>query len=255
MSNNKKLTLTKIFLIASIVALLLLLVIKIFAYQSEKEVNNTRKNINYQVLISKSELISKDENNSNEKIENFQKVIKVLYTFKENKTVAFQLRRKIEKQDLFDLIVNKNNFKEIIKNLNYDQFQRKIINELFPSEDYFAENVYEFYVYLIISQLDDNKISELKKQAEFIKNKIYKVDPKIIDQIKSSNDNNLNYLLKEIENNLYQNNLSLTELNSLKTQLNKINYFINIYESLKEDKAFIWIKENKENIISNLAMR
>lgn len=248
---------TKIFFIITIVSIVLLLIVKIFAIHN-KEVdkkNNQVANQYSKVFISQTvkpnEL--KELNNHNE-IQKIKDIIEILYAIKENKNTVYQLRRKIEKQDFFNLISNKESFKEIMKSLEYTSKQQTIIKQKFENEEEFLENMYKFYLYLIISQIDENKILQLKEQMKFIKQKIYKVDPEVIENLKSKHDPQLDTVLQEIEKNLYQPNLSQQKKEALFNELKKINYILAIYENVKNNEGFIWIYKNREKILNSLKL-
>lgn len=237
----------KIFLYISIICILFLIVLKIFISNNNKQkVEKYYNSIN----MSNIEFVVYD----NSHIQDFIKIWQFLYTLKENKTVAYEFKRKIEKQDPIFILTNKENFINLVKSLNFSQLQKDTIKELFTNEEEFYNLFYVFYFYLVISQLDEQKITELKKQANFIKSKIYKVDPKLVDKIKSKNDPELNQLLKEIEKNIYQNDLSQEKLNLLIEQLKKINTIIDIYNQLSDKEDFKWMIQKRKFIINSLKL-
>lgn len=237
----------KIFLYISIICILFLIVLKIFISNNNKQkVEKYYNSFN----MSNIEFVVYD----NSHIQDFIKVWKFLYTLKDNKTVAYEFKRKIEKQDPIFILTNKENFINLVKSLNFSQLQKDTIKELFTNEEEFYNLFYVFYSYLVISQLDEQKVTELKKQANFIKSKIYKVDPKLVDKIKSKNDPELNQLFKEIEKNIYQNDLSQEKLNLLIEQLKKINAIIDIYNQLSDKEDFKWMIQKRKFIINSLKL-
>ncbi|MCS6956040.1 MAG: hypothetical protein NZM44_06775 [Candidatus Calescibacterium sp.] len=240
--NNR---LSKMFLVITIFVLIAFITLKIFA----KNESSTDKN----VVLSTVNIYDVTKNNS--EIEKFEKVWEFLYTFKGNKELAYELRRRIEKQELLSLLINQDNFKDMVKSLKYNQDQKKLIANLFVDEEKFYQAFYEFYFYLIMSQLDDAKISELKKQAEFIKRKIYKIDPQVIQKIKEKNDSELSQLLQEVDKSLYQPNLSERKISILLSELNKINYIVSSYEIIKSSESFKWFVNKRKSIINSLVLK
>lgn len=243
MKNLNQNSLKKIFLTLTILIIILFITTKIFVNPTEKENPKT-------YFISSQNI----HHSSYTNIESYLKVWQFLYTFKQNKLIAYELRRKIEKQDLINLLTNSQNFKDLLKSLNYDQNQKQIITELFGDEEKFYQAFYEFYFYLVFSQLDESKILEMKKQAEFIKRKIYRVDPQLMEKIRQKNDPELNQILQEIDKNLYQPNLSEKKINILISELNKINHIISTYESIKDQEAFKWFVNKRKDILSSLSL-
>lgn len=239
--NNR---LSTMFLVIMACVLIIFITLKIFA-KNETPADKS-------VVLSTVNIYNVNENNS--EIEKFKKVWEFLYTFKNNKELAYELRRKIEKQELLSLLINKDNFKNIVKTLKYDQNQRKLITTLFVNEENFYQAFYEFYFYLIMSQLDESKVSELKKQAEFIKRKVYKIDPEVIKKIKEKNDSELNQLLQEVDKSLYQPNLSERKISILLSELNKINYVVSTYELIKNSESFKWFVNKRISIINSLVL-
>ncbi|MFN4220125.1 MAG: hypothetical protein ACK4GJ_04300 [bacterium] len=247
----------KVFLLLSTLSLIAFLLIKIFAGSDEKNVQNLNNHTFGQSAIN-------DQNNTNnqydKEIENIEKVIKIFESMKEDKMLVYELRRKFEKQNLFDLISNKENFKAILKSLNYGQKQKDMINENFGNQEEFFENAYKFYLYLVLSNLDESKISKLKEQEKFIKQKIYRIDPatikalgEVLDEaLKSKNDPSLNSIIQEVEKNLYQPNLSKEKKEALFSEIKKINYILNLFEDIQNNDAFRWVKQNKEEILNRL---
>lgn len=239
----------KLFLFLSIGCLVIFLLINIILSQSDKKDNQNLNNFTF------SQSVNKDQNtagNQKIEIEKMKKVIEVLQSMKENKTLVYELRRKLEKQNLFDLISNKENFKTILKSLNYTQKQKDIINKNFRDQDEFFESTYKFYLYLTISNLDESKISKLKEQLKFIKRKIYKIDPEVIENLKLKNDPSLSSLVQEIEESLYQPGLSKEKREALFSEIKRINYILTLYETFQYKDDFNWVKENKMDILNKL---
>lgn len=252
----------KLFLLLSILSLTAFLLMKIFAGSDEKNVQNLNNHTFRQSVIN-------DQNNTNnhydKEIENIEKVIRIFESIKEDKMLVYELRRKFEKQNLFDLISNKENFKAILKSLNYGQKQKDMISENFGNQEEFFENAYKFYLYLVLSNLDESKISKLKEQEKFIKQKIYRIDPatiKALDEVlkealkskndQSRNDPSLNSIIQEVEKNLYQPNLSKEKKEALFSEIKKINYILNLFEDIQNNDAFKWVKQNKGEILNKL---
>ena len=239
---------SKLFLIITICCILLFIIVQIFAGNKSSNVQNFNQN-----TISSN--TSRVDSNNPGYIENYLKVWEFLYTFKDNKTVAYELRRKLEKQDLFTLISNKEVLKGIFKSIKYTQDQEEKIKQLFGDKELFLQYITDFYVYLVVSQLDEQRINEIKKQIDFLKNKIYKVDPETIQKIKDKKDPELDKILQEVEQNLYQPNLSEQKKQMLLTQIQKMNYILLLYEEFKKDEIFNWFVENRKRILDSLSFK
>lgn len=240
---------SKFFLIMTICCVALFIIVQIFA--GNKSPNSTQ-NLNQNYISSNTNRV---DLNSPVYIENYLKVWEFLYTFKDKKTVAYELRRKLEKQDLFTLVSNKDVLKEIFKSIKYTQDQEEKIKQLFGDKEVFLKYATDFYVYLVVSQLDEQRINEIRKQIDFFKKKIYKVDPETIQKIKDKKDPDLDKILHEVEENLYQPNLSEQKKQMLLAQIQKMNYILLLYEEFRKDKIFNWFVENRKRIIDSLSFK
>ncbi|MEN3014650.1 MAG: hypothetical protein ABDH21_01120 [bacterium] len=239
-----------IFFLLTIGCILLLILLKIFANQQYTMKNTSTQNLKSIKLYS-----SVTHATQTSQVQNFIKVWQFLYSFRDNKTLAYELKRKLEKQDIMKIITDYQTLSNIFKSLNYDENQKKMINEMFKNEKEFVDSITQFYLYLIISQFNESKINDLKKQKEYIKSKIYRIDPGLIERIKQKNDPELNKILSEIDKQLYQPNLSERKIKVLLAEMEKIETIINAYEQRKDDEMFKWMIENREKVLKSLIVR
>jgi len=255
--NNKEKTqkIKKILLFIVLASILLFIPLKMLAKTEKNSISYVG---NKNVFVDKT-FLANTSVDQGDQTKLMQKIWDTLLELKKDKKIIYEFKRKLEKQDVLSLMMNKQNFVDIVKSLPYNDDQKKFITDSFSNIDIFAESLYTFYLYLILAQLDEKTIDDLKKQSEFIKGKIYKIDPVVVEKLKNEinqkNDPSLSQAIKEIDKNLYQNNLDENKMNILLSELNKINYILRNYEEIKNSSTFLWIKEKKQDILDSLKIR
>jgi len=247
----------KILILFLVISIIVFVPIKMLAVNNDKNIIQSNSKIN-NTLVSNVTNVSHNVYQNVYQVELMQKVWDTLVSFKSDKQVIYEFKRKLEKQDVLVLLINKQNFLDLVENLPYNENQKKLIVDNFGNIGNFAESLYYFYLFLILSQIDENTIANLQKQSSFLKKKIYKIDPTIVEKLKmelsKKDDPDLRKALEVIDKDLYQPNLDDNKINIILSQLNKINFILNNYELFKDSKSFIWMVNKRDEIIKSLRL-
>jgi len=255
-----KVILKKILIIVIILSIFSLLTINFVKYKNKQEDNIFSKSINFSkkstdiVLVNyQNELVNKD---SIEKFYNF------ILTLKNNKNFHYELRRQIEKRNLIDILVDKEEFRTILlyiyKQNYFDKNTLDSIDKEFGNFDNFADLFYYFYISLFVAQIED-KILDLKKYKQSLEDKLYKIKPEALEELKQNlskiQDINEKQKIEELVNELSKNNYKVskkTQIKLLEEKINEVKEIIDLYNSLKNEDYYKWILDNKEEILKEL---
>jgi hypothetical protein len=263
---KNKATLKKVFIIAIILSIFSLVIINFTKYKKEDNEyinykdNNFSKRIDFSkkstdvILVNyQNELINKD---SIEKFYNF------ILTLKNNKNFHYEFRRQIEKRNLIDILIDKEEFRTILLSINNkDYFDKNTLNSIdkeFGSFDNFSDLFYYFYVSLFIAQIED-KIPDLKKYEESLEDKLYKIKPQSLEELKQNlskiQDTNEKQKIEELVNELSKNNYKVskkTQIKLLEEKINEVKAILDLYNNLKDKDYYKWVVDNKQEILKEL---
>jgi hypothetical protein len=263
---KNKVTLKKVLIIVIILSIFSLAIINFIKYKKEdKEYinykdNNFSKDIDFSkkssdiILVNyQNELINKD---SIEKFYNF------ILTLKNNKNFHYEFRRQIEKRNLIDVLVDKEEFRTILLDINnknyFDKNTLNLIDKEFGNFDNFSDLFYYFYVSLFVAQIED-KILDLKKYKESLEDKLYKIKPQALEELKQNlskiQDTNEKQKIEELVNELSKNNYKVskkTQIKLLEEKINEVKEILDLYNSLKDKDYYKWVVDNKQEILKEL---
>jgi hypothetical protein len=263
---KNKATLKKVLIIVIILSIFSLAIINFIKYKNkDKEYinykdNNFSKDIDFSkkssdvILVNyQNELINKD---SIEKFYNF------ILTVKNNKNFHYEFRRQIEKRNLIDILVDKEEFRTILLGINnknyFDKNTLNLIDKEFGNFDNFSDLFYYFYVSLFVAQIED-KILDLKKYKESLEDKLYKIKPQTLEELKQNlskiQDTNEKQKIEELINELSKNNYKVskkTQIKLLKEKINEVKKILDLYNNIKDKDYYKWILNNKQEILKEL---
>lgn len=261
---NKE-TLKKILITFIILSIFGLLIINFIRYANNKNYNNFNNNFNTNSNINKvykdsvdialvayqNEIINKD---------NIQKIYDFILKLKNNKNFHYEFRRQIEKRNFIGIITDREEFSLLFLNKDkiFDKDTMDLINKEFGSFDNFVDLFYYFYISLFFAQID-TKISELVKYKESLEDKLYKIKPQTLKELKEKlnrvNDINekqkIEELLSELSKNNYKN-LNKNQIKVLQEKIDEVQKLLDLYNNLKEKDYYKWVLENKEKILKEL---
>ncbi len=263
---KNKVNLKRVLIIVIILSIFSLVIINFIKYKKEEKEyinykdNNFSKDIDFSkkssdvILVNyQNELINKD---SIEKFYNF------ILTVKNNKNFHYEFRRQIEKRNLIDILVDKEEFRTILLGINnknyFDKNTLNLIDKEFGNFDNFSDLFYYFYVSLFVAQIED-KILDLKKYKESLEDKLYKIKPQALKELKQNlskiQDINEKQKIEELVNELSKNNYKVskkTQIKLLEEKINEVKKILYLYDSLKDKDYYKWILNNKQEILKEL---
>ncbi|MGC8734185.1 MAG: hypothetical protein ACP5RD_03985 [bacterium] len=244
-----------IFIILTIFSLLIINLIKLINSENNKDYNNFNKisknNVDVVLVTYQNEIVNKD---------NVQEIYDFILKLKNNKNFHYEFKRQIEKRNFINIIVNQEEFSSIFldKNKYFDKNIIDLIEKEFGSFDNFVNLFYYFYISLFFAQID-SKIPDLIKYKESLEDKLYKIKPKILQELKEklnkTNDINerqkIEELLSELSKNNYKN-LTKNQIKVLQEKIDEVQKLIDLYNNIKNKDYYKWVLENKEKILQEL---
>jgi len=146
-----------------------------------------------------------------------------------------------------------------INNKNYfDKNTLNLIDKEFGNFDNFSDLFYYFYVSSFVSQIED-KILDLKKYKESLEDKLYKIKPQALEELKQNlskiQDTNEKQKIEELVNELSKNNYKVskkTEIKLLEEKINEVKKILDLYNSIKDKDYYKWVVDNKQEVLKEL---
>ncbi|MCX7870486.1 MAG: hypothetical protein N2485_02790 [bacterium] len=243
----------KILIFIIILSIFTLLLFNLIKFNNKNIDNdNFSKKMGNVILVSyQNDIINKD---------NIEKLYDFILTLKNNKNFHYEFKRQIEKRNLIDVLVDKEEFSLIFsqKEKYFDKITLDSIENQFGSYENFINLFYYFYVSLFFSQIDD-KIPELERYKKSLEDKLYKIRPEVLNELKQKlekvNDlkekEKIQDLINELSKNIYKD-LNKNQKKLLEDKINEIKQLLDMYNDLKDKDYYKWVLENKEKILEEI---
>ncbi len=244
----------KILVIIIVLSIFSLLFFNLIKFNNKISDNNNllSKKVENVILVSyQNDVVNKDS---------LEKLYSFILKLKNNKNFHYEFRRQIEKRNLIDVLANKEEFSLIFsqKEKYFDKNTLDSIENQFGSYDNFINLFYYFYLSLFFAQIDD-KIPELEKYKNSLKDKLYKIKPEVLDQLKQElekvNDlkekEKIKNLINELSKNIY-NDLNKNQKKILEDKIDEVQKLLDMYNNLKDKDYYKWVLENKKIILEGI---